>query len=247
MKRQSSPISISERFCGPPKCGNGGYVAGLMAKQIKTATAVRLLMPCPLETELKLEETEQGWLLSNDTKKIAQALPRQLVLDIPAPPRLEQAAKASKECYGFIDHPFPECFVCGPNRAEGDGLRIFPGPIQNSSIVAAPWTTDDSLAEGDESETQAIGSEFIWAALDSTSSFPLLPAPEQKALVLGELHADILSTVNVNETLVAYAWPIEISGMKHISGVAIANQQGLIVGKAKATWFAVDRSMFSND
>ncbi|MEV4624044.1 hypothetical protein AB0J74_35700, partial [Asanoa sp. NPDC049573] len=25
------------------------------------------------------------------------------------------------------DHPFPTCYVCGPERA--DGLRIFPGPV----------------------------------------------------------------------------------------------------------------------
>ena len=30
---------------------------------------------------------------------------------------------------GRVDHPFPRCFACGPDRDEGDGLRIFPGPV----------------------------------------------------------------------------------------------------------------------
>ena len=27
------------------------------------------------------------------------------------------------------EHPLPTCFVCGPARAKGDGLRIFAGPL----------------------------------------------------------------------------------------------------------------------
>lgn len=59
---------------------------------------------------------------------VAEALPSTLDdLSIPGAPSPQQALEARKGFRGFIDHPFPNCFVCGPNRAEGDGLRIHPG------------------------------------------------------------------------------------------------------------------------
>ena len=38
-----------------------------------------------------------------------------------APPR--------RRTRGCATHPFPTCFACGTDREEGDGLRIFPGPV----------------------------------------------------------------------------------------------------------------------
>ena len=39
---------------------------------------------------------------------------------------------------GADDHPFPGCFVCGPDRAEGDGLRLFPGGL-GPGRTACTW------------------------------------------------------------------------------------------------------------
>ena len=41
-------------------------------------------------------------------------------------------------------HPLPMCFVCGPARVHGDGLRIIPGalpprPDYKTGTFAAPW------------------------------------------------------------------------------------------------------------
>ena len=41
----------------------------------------------------------------------------------------DEAVAASATYPGFSAHPFPTCFVCGPERAEGDGLRLFPGRL----------------------------------------------------------------------------------------------------------------------
>ena len=39
--------------------------------------------------------------------------------------------------------------MCGPDRAEGDGLRVFPGPVAGRGLWAAPWTPDPSVAGAD--------------------------------------------------------------------------------------------------
>jgi len=49
-------VFISQRFCGPPNSGNGGYSCGLLAKNINGACQVRLHQPPPLETSLSISK-----------------------------------------------------------------------------------------------------------------------------------------------------------------------------------------------
>ena len=48
-------IFINKRFNGPPNSGNGGYVAGLIAKEIGNAVK-KLVAPPPLEKKLLLKK-----------------------------------------------------------------------------------------------------------------------------------------------------------------------------------------------
>ena len=41
-------IFINKRFNGPPNSGNGGYVAGLIAKEIGKCCEVKLVAPPPV-------------------------------------------------------------------------------------------------------------------------------------------------------------------------------------------------------
>ena len=42
---------------------------------------------------------------------------------------------------GFTHHPFPTYFGCGRNRPEGDGLWLFPDPIEGRHVASA-WRLD---------------------------------------------------------------------------------------------------------
>jgi hypothetical protein len=44
---------------------------------------------------------------------------------------LVEAQEATARYPLYQGHPFPTCFTCGPDRAPGDGLRIFPGPLSH--------------------------------------------------------------------------------------------------------------------
>ena len=44
------------------------------------------------------------------------------------PVPLDEARAATAAFPGWRQHAFPTCFTCGTDRAEGDGLRVFPGP-----------------------------------------------------------------------------------------------------------------------
>ena len=98
---------------------------------------------------------------------------------------------------GFVRHPLPHCFVCGPKRAEGDGLRIFPGRTANEAVFAAPWVPHASLDDG----TGQVAPEFLWAALDCAGAFAVMPDGDQP-IILGELCARLDGDVAIGEPCV---------------------------------------------
>jgi hypothetical protein len=109
-------------------------------------------------------------------------------------------------------HPFPGCFVCGPNRAPGDGLRIFPGMVAASDAVAALWTPDATLCDA----RGRVAPEFLWAALDCPSAFPLLESEASRALepmVLAKLCVALDGEPPAARRRV-WSWPIAQEGKR---------------------------------
>jgi hypothetical protein len=255
-----STLVISSRFCGPPKSGNGGYVCGRLAAAIDgTASvrltgatsvlrtpafafgvAVRLMAPPPLETELRIERSGGRAVLLHGSTPIAQATAATVDLTPPRVPSRAEATSAAGRYLGFIRHPFPCCFVCGPQRRIGDGLRVFPGSLDEDRLVAAPWTPDASLAEG----SGAVAREFLWAALDCTSGFAVLPVPEGKAIVLGELSVRIDRDVVPGEPCIVVGWPLHTEGRKRGSAAAVLRDSGELVAVGRAVWIEVSASAF---
>lgn len=236
----SEVLIISSRFRGPPKSGNGGYVCGRVAAHLPSSAAVRLKAPPPLETELRIDASEASARLMHGTNVIAEGKAAELDLTAPTAPTIAEAQEAAKSYTGFIRHVFPQCFVCGPQRAIGDGLRIFPGLIATRPIVAAPWIPDSSLGDG----SSRVRPEFLWAALDCTSAFAVLPIPEGKAIVLGELCVRVDGTVTPDETCILIGWPLQTDGRKRFAGSAVFSSSGRAVAVGRATWIEVQASAF---
>jgi acyl-coenzyme A thioesterase PaaI-like protein len=120
-------------------------------------------------------------------------------------------------------------------------LRIFPGPIKSQSIVSAPWIPHSSLANG----SNVVRPEFLWAALDCTGGFAVLPIPEGKAVVLGELCARIDGSITSSEQcVVIIGWPLHVDGRKRFAGSAVYSSSGRPVAVGRATWIEVPASEF---
>src|SRR5688572_27914044 len=122
-------FEIAECFRGPPNSGNSCYVCGRIAHYLRGTIAVRLRAPPPLATPLRLEYTPERAHLFHDTTLVAEAGRAALAVQPPSPPSFEQAERATSAYLGFRTHAFPGCFVCGPERKPGEGLRLFPGKI----------------------------------------------------------------------------------------------------------------------
>ncbi|MFQ5974178.1 MAG: hypothetical protein ACE5Q3_17775, partial [Alphaproteobacteria bacterium] len=162
-------IVIQRRFRGPPESGNGGYVSGRLAAYVDGIAEVTLRAPPPLDAELEVKKGADGVVFLRRGEPIAEAAPAECEIDAPPPPDFGQATAASESYLGFRAHAFPGCFVCGPERSAPDGLRVFPGPIPGSSMVAAPWIPTQELADREN----RIRAEFVWAVLDCPGYFAL--------------------------------------------------------------------------
>ncbi len=233
MMSSVSGVTIAHRFRGPADSGNGGYTCGLLAAEIEGPAEVMLKVPPPLDRTLDREPGEAGtWLLLDGEAVVAEARPTTLAGDVPDPVTVAAAAAAA-ERYEWIDeHPYPECFVCGPERESGDGLRIFPGPVSGRELYACPWTPDSSLGD----EAGSVRPELVWAALDCPSGIVTNRFDELGTVILGRLAAELLRPVPVGETHVLTAWTIGREGRKLDTGSALFSDAGELLATARARW-----------
>ncbi len=231
MERQ---VYIESTHCGPAESGNGGYVCGLVARHIDGPAEVRLFVPPPLETPLDIQTDVGQVMLVDGGAKVAGGRNAELKLHVPPRPTMDEARAAVDGYTGFHNHPFATCFVCGPEREEGDGLRIFTGPlVGDTKQVAAPWIPAQVHADSDG----IVHPEIIWAALDCAGSFT---DPSPAVRVLGTLTADVsLGPVRADVEDIVFAWPISTEGRKHLAGTAICSANGQVLAKALAVWIAI--------
>jgi len=224
-------VVIPARFNGPAGSGHGGYSAGLVAAALGPSATVRLAAPPPLDTRMTLEDTDYGVRLMAGDTLVADARAGRPELEVPPPPDLAAAARASESYPGFVEHPFPTCFGCGTARAEGDGLRIFPGPTGADGLLAAPWTPAADLATDG-----VVDPVFAWAALDCPSGFACIPPMSMS--VLATMTAEIEAPIHAGEPYVITAWPISHDGRKHRGGAAIHDAAGTRVAVADTLWIS---------
>ena len=227
-------VTIDRRFRGPSDSGNGGYVCGVVAALVGGPAEVTLRSPPPLDRPLDVQRLDGGAVAVLDGETlIAEGIPASVKIDVPQPVSFSDAEAAAASYLGFQQHVFPTCFGCGPQRAPGDGLRIFPGWSARRGLVAAPWMPDASLAGPDG----AVRSELLWAALDCPGGWALFKeAGEQRPMVLGRLAARLLAPVRPGERCVVIGWPLGEDGRKLYSGTAVFSGAGDLCGVARATW-----------
>lgn len=238
---------IARRFNGPHDSGNGGYSAGLAAHLLPDAEAVEVTLraPIPLEQTLRAHPTADGLdIMTDDAATRIQIMSlRPVHLETPTvmSPGLDAATVAAATYRGVEDHVLPHCFVCGPARAEGDGLRIFadwlkdPAGIENPNafpIVAAPWHPTPDLADA----SGLVLPEFLWAALDCPGAFAIDVEP----ILLGRMSARILARPPADAPVIVIAWAKGRDRRKHFAGSALFTEAGDLLAFSEQTWIQID-------
>ena len=220
----SNPIIfIPRRFRGPAESGNGGYVCGLLAAFVEAdAVEVTLRQPPPLDRSLVVMQEDDRTRLLDGEFLVADAVAADLDLEVPTAIPWDDAVAASAEYVGFEEHAFPECFVCGPAREPGDGLRVFAGPVTDG-LVAAPWIARE------------VAPEIVWAAIDCPGAFAVGVSARGET-VLGRMTARVVHLPVEGERCVSIGWLLGEEGRKLYAGTALFAETGELFALARQTW-----------
>lgn len=231
----SESFVIHRRFRGPEESGNGGYTAGMVARFVGDDAEVTLRRPPPLERPLTVTRRGPQVLVHDEADLVAEGIPARLDLAVPDPPTWDEAVEASGAYAGFERHFFPGCFVCGPEREPGDGLRLFPGWLPGRDMVASPGRADPSLP----SEAGHLNTEIAWSFLDCPGAWAMERDQEERPVVLGRMVARLLRPIPVGAECVAAGWPLGREGRKLFSGTALFDPGGALYGFGKQTWIVL--------
>jgi hypothetical protein len=242
-------ITIGRRFCGPPTSGHGGYSAGSFALALDPSHPweVRLRRPVPLEAPLSVvsdpdqddhhDDGDEAELRDRAGDVVATARPTDVDVD-PIEPVTHAEAAAAEASYLWFehDHPFPTCFACGPDRAPGDGWRIFGGATTKADAVASRATCPPDLVDDDG----LVPPLQVWSALDCITAAPLALVIDEPGapFVLGSYAVDLLDDVPAHG-LVAMSWPLSLDGRKFRSAGALYSGT-TPVAVSTATWIQLN-------
>ncbi len=206
------------------------------------AVEATLRAPIPLEATLRAHPAGDGVDVTTDDaeNRILIMSLRPATLQTPAivSPGLAAARAAAKTFRSSEDHELPLCFVCGPDRAKGDGLRIFPDFVAKAdnpnpfAIVAAPWFPSSDLADANG----LVAPEFLWAALDCPGAF----AVDVEPIVLGRMTARIDLRPGIEDAIIAVAWKTGAEGRKQFASTALFDVSGALLAISRQTWIQID-------
>jgi len=237
-------VRIDADRCGPERSGNGGWTAGLLASRsvgsgAGRATIVTLRRPPPLGTDLEVV-VEGGAQLLDGTDLVAEASAADASeLDQVTPVDVDAAVAAEPAYRGLRRHPFPRCFVCGPERAAGDGLCLRPGPTADGR-TACSWVPHPAFADHDGTLDPA----YVWAALDCPGGWTT--DLEGRPMVLGRMTAAVERRARVGERLVVVGQHLDTSGRKTRTATSVYDADGQVVGRAAQLWLSVDPQAFGD-
>jgi len=225
-----------------------GAAAGVIDKDLRSpalalgAAEITLKSPPPLETPLRVEKHGVEVKVMHGGREIAHGKPIDLQLDVPSPPSWAEAEAAGKRYNGLREHYYGTCFVCGPQRAPRDGLRIFCGPWRGG-VVAGTWVPDDTLADGNG----RVAPEFLWSAIDCPGEWSVVGRDDPDApargvpstILLGRLAGQVFRGLAVGEPCTVIGWCIATEARKHLVGAAVHTRDGALVAASRATWIAL--------
>jgi hypothetical protein len=218
-------VTIPARFRGPLTSGNGGYSAARVAAFVDAdEIEVTLRLPPPLERPLAVERDDTGAvrLLDGDAV-VAEARAADVELEPPPRVAFAEAETATRRHVRMGAEVFSECFTCGM-RDEGDGLRIYAGPVRGREpLHAAPWVVRE------------LSREIVWAAIDCPGAYAV-GGVGRGEVVLGRMTARVDALPEPGDRCVVVAWPLGQDGRKLYAGTALLAEDGRTLATARQIW-----------
>ena len=236
----SASLAFPATRCGPPGVVNGGWVSGTVAAHLAGRgggpVEVTLRAPTPLDTPVDLRVADDHATLTAGDATLVSARRSPGRMAAPGPVAWADARRAEAHFAGHADHPFPGCFVCGTERALGDGLRIFPGPVGRPGTVAALVTP----GPGHAGPGGRLPIATVWAALDCPTAWVNMRPGD--VVLLGRLRAEVRADLWAGETYLVVAETAGIEDRKAHGRAALYDRDGRLLAASAATWVRVGGS-----
>ena len=239
-----STVTVPGERGGPPGMANGGWVSGTVAGHLAGAgggpVAVTLRAPTPLDTPVTLRVGEGVAELTDGDTLLVSALRSPGVIRAPEPVCWTDARAASARFTGHHEHPFPRCFVCGTERAAGDGLRLFPGVVPGGAGpgVGCRMACVLAPAAAHAGPHGRLSPAAVWAALDCPTAWVNM-RPGAVAL-LGRLRAEVRGPLYPGEEYLVVAESAGTEGRKAYGRAGIYGRDGRLLAASEAIWINVD-------
>ncbi len=211
--------------------------AASLAKDIDGPATSVLRAPVPLDVDLELNAAD-GIVSLTDAEGVlvgrGETADRDLLPTPPEPPAWRRPRRRGSATSAWVQRVHPTCFSCGPERHEGDGLRVFAGQIDGEpdGHLACVWTPHTAFADAEG----MVPSEVIWAALDCPGVFAWIAKEGRHGALLGTMTGEVLRRPKAGEACIVTAWPLAREGRKETAGVALFSADGELLARAHQVW-----------
>ncbi|MGN2639603.1 hypothetical protein ACTD5D_26255 [Nocardia takedensis] len=227
-------VLIPDHVTGYPDIAFGGYVAGLLAARAPAEPTVRVDFRRRVAVGVPLRIIDLGdgghALVDAADAVLAESIPATLSVRVPPFPSLDRA-RAHTEA-ALPGRRVTDCYGCGSGCAPGEGLHLYPSPLDD--LIVAAWTPDPVLAGPDG----VLLPENLWAALDCPGGWAGIEylGMRHGGALTAALTATNIAPVRAGAPHLSVAWPIAAQGRKFTVGVAVADADGALCAVAEALW-----------
>lgn len=237
MDGEITVINIPDRFEGPSGQGQGGWAAAKFAAATGERVTVALRAPLPLNTNLTVMASNDGWLLVDPTPDEPVPILEASRWDghhastEPVSPAEAEEAR-TRFLWSNENHPAPRCFSCG---LAPDSMCVHAGPLGDGRF-ATDWTVPEWAAAADGSVETGV----LWAALDCTAAWYVSGEPPARMAFTVQYAVDVLQPLELGATYAIVGWegdhPAGWDGRKRGAASAAFDRHGECVARARSFW-----------
>lgn len=228
-------ITVAQAYQGIPGIAHGGYTAGLLAQRYTEPVRVTLRRSPPLDTRLMVDEGAGATTLRDPEGRLVMEAQPTVSLKTGLPSLTVQQVTGYAPHPDFDRHPYPVCFVCGTDRADGFGLRVSP---VTDGLTVGVWKPASPLLP----DREVVPTAFVWAVVDCLTAWTFADHwsdPGWWPALTGQLAVTLTGEVRRGQDHVVVGRVVRKDGRRIVVEAVVGDGNGASCAHAEAIWVVV--------